>query len=165
MVPVINWSGLSWLSPSRTPFLMIFPLVIKINILVSFLWQLVFNLSVQGVGTILTVIWDHYKWNNDGLDWDSNLGPLNLYIMSMLYQLSYLATLNEPAWSIHMHIYMLMFIINLKIVSQWGWQKLHVHKIHIHCNTPKRINKEMPMIESAGSEWHLLCFTAPCMKP
>lgn len=123
---------------------MIFPMVIQINILVSFLWQLVVNLSVQGVGTILTVIWDHYKWNNDGLDWDSNLGPLNLYIMSMLYQLSYLATLNEPAWSIHMHIYiyiyMLMFIINLKIVSQWGWQKLHVHKKHLHTKKNKQRN-------------------------
>lgn len=138
---------MSWLSQSPTPFFKIFPLVMKTNILVSFLWQIVVNLSVQGVGTTLTVIWD------------SNLGPLNLYNV-MLYQLSYLATLNGLVWLLHMHKYMLMFIINLKIVSQWGWQKLHVHYVY----TAKRINKEMPMNESAGSECHLLCFTAPCME-
>lgn len=131
-------------------------MVIQINILVSFLWQLVVNLSVQGVGTILTVIWDHYKWNNDGLDWDSNLGPLHLYIA--IWQ----PLTNRPDQYTCIYIYMLMLIINLKIVSQWGWQKLHVHKKHLHTKKNKQGN--MPMIESAVSECHLSCFTAPCME-
>lgn len=109
-------------------------MVIQINILVSFLWQLVVNLSVQGVGTILTVIWDHYKWNNDGLDWDSNLGPLHLYIA--IWQ----PLTNRPDQYTCIYIYMLMLIINLKIVSQWGWQKLHVHKKHLHTKKNKQGN-------------------------
>lgn len=54
--------------------------------------------------------------------------------------MTYLATLSKPVWSLHMHKYMLMFIINLKIFSQWGWQKLHVHKIHIHTKKNKQGN-------------------------
>lgn len=76
----------------------------------------------------------HYKWNNDGLDWDSNLGPLHLYIA--IWQ----PLTNRPDQYTCIYIYMLMLIINLKIVSQWGWQKLHVHKKHLHTKKNKQGN-------------------------